>query len=320
MADLTDKTDDIAIWNEGRTKAVTLTTGQDGKEHLDANIIQNVVLSTGNSSVANLASGASFTGTSISTLGAGAVQVNIIADQDVTVAVQQSTDGTNWDIEDRWTIDATQGDGRTFQLTSSYVRVKVTNNGASTTTYLRLQTVLAPIIDALPRALSQGGGLKVSVNESSGAAHAAHGDMFSVNILLSVGSSEGDFALFRNPSGSLKDVYIYKLILDVVTKARQCIWKIYAAPTITTVGTTVTPLSRLFKGTPPSSGMNVYSAPTISARGTRVAVFSSGQDSNSLINMLDFSLIVGPGKDILLTTQATNSNTDVASTMIWSEE
>lgn len=34
MADLTDKTDDIAIWNEGRTKAVTVST--DGaKERLD---------------------------------------------------------------------------------------------------------------------------------------------------------------------------------------------------------------------------------------------------------------------------------------------
>jgi len=128
---------------------------------------QNVVVSAVNSSTANLAGGATFTGTSQSTLGVNAIQVNIKADQNCTVYVDQSIDGTNWDITDSFNYySALGGNSWTVVATASYCRVRVTNLNASTaTTVFRLQTELCPMADATPRATSDEGNLKVGVYE-----------------------------------------------------------------------------------------------------------------------------------------------------------
>lgn len=131
-------------------------------------IRQNITTSNVNSSTSNLAASSTFTGTSDSTLGVNAIQVNIKSDQPITIQVQQSDDGTNWDITDTYSIAANIGDGRTFQATASFVRVLSTNTGISATTFFRLQTVLAPVVECLPRALTQEGNLKVSLQGTDG--------------------------------------------------------------------------------------------------------------------------------------------------------
>jgi len=129
----------------------------------NVNVKQKVTISGSNNSTSNLNSGASFTGIGESTLGVNSIQINFIADQNCTVELEQSTDNVNWDIIDNWTCLANIGQGRTFQAISSYFRVIVTNNGGNTTTYLRLQSSLCPIVECLPRTLSQSGNLKVEL-------------------------------------------------------------------------------------------------------------------------------------------------------------
>lgn len=148
------------------TDWITTIAGIGINKYIGASIVQNVINSDDNSSTSNLNAGATFTGTGESTLGVGALQINFKADQPCTIQVQQSIDNTNWDIVDSYTTVAGNGDARTFQATAEYFRVLVTNNGGSPTTYLRLGTELAPIIEVLPRALSQKGNLKCSVEES----------------------------------------------------------------------------------------------------------------------------------------------------------
>ena len=109
------------------------------------NSTQNIVLSTGNSSTANLASAATFTGTAVSNLGVGAIQVMFFADQNATIDIQQSQDNVNWDHVFTYTTEVSTHDVRTIFAAGSYVRVRATNNGGSTTTILRLQTVLVPM-------------------------------------------------------------------------------------------------------------------------------------------------------------------------------
>jgi hypothetical protein len=133
--------------------------------NLAVSLLQNVIASSGNSSTANLAASATFPGAGESTLGIVGIQVNFKADQQCTIYVYQSTDNSNWDIADSYTVAANTGDARTFQATASYFKVTVTNTGSSTTTYLRLQTALCPIVEAVPRSLTQAGNLKVCVNE-----------------------------------------------------------------------------------------------------------------------------------------------------------
>ena len=124
---------------------------------------QNVAASIFNNSTANLAAGASFNGTSESTLGVAGIQVNCAASQPIRVLVQQSMDGTNWDITDTQVFESGQGDGRTFQATASFFKVTATNLGGITTTYLRLQVALCPVVEALPRSLTLNGKLGLAM-------------------------------------------------------------------------------------------------------------------------------------------------------------
>lgn len=109
------------------------------------NILQGDVLSSNNSSTANLAANSIFTGTSDLVNQFNTVNVTIKSDQNLYVRVEQSNDGTNWDISDNFSSLANLGYNRQFKVTSSYVRVLVLNQGINTTTYLRLQTKLVPI-------------------------------------------------------------------------------------------------------------------------------------------------------------------------------
>lgn len=154
----------VAVLYDGEGNPVTLVSdgGSPAKYSLGAAVVQNVKTSVGNSSTTNLAAGASFTGTYISTYGVAGIQVNVKCDQPVRVSVQQSTDHSNWDIADEYDLPAGEGDGRTTQATPEYLRVVVTNLGPVLSTYFRLQTVLCPIVEALPRALTPQGRLSLS--------------------------------------------------------------------------------------------------------------------------------------------------------------
>lgn len=132
-----------------------------------ASIVQNVVVSSNNSSTANLGSGASFTGTSDSLLGYAAIKIEFLSSQQFTIQCQQSTDGSNWDLADSYVVLANTADARVFQAVTSFVRVIATNNGGSTTTSLRLQTALAPVMAALPRTLTQLANLKIALVETT---------------------------------------------------------------------------------------------------------------------------------------------------------
>jgi len=141
--------------------------GSPAKLSLGAAVVQNVKTSVGNSTTTNLAAGASFTGTYISTYGVAGIQVNIHCDQPVRVSVQQSMDHSNWDVLSDYDFPAGQGDGRTIQATAEYMRVVVTNLGPLLTTHLRLQTVLCPVVEALPRSLTPRGRLSLSSQTAS---------------------------------------------------------------------------------------------------------------------------------------------------------
>lgn len=128
-------------------------------------IIQEVTASLSNNyyspPAANLNAGATLTLIGESILGVAAIRVNFISDQPCILYIDQSIDNINWDLTDTWIRLASQASGRTFQAVASYFRMRITNSGSSATTYLRLQTVLCPVMEVLPRALSSAGRLLV---------------------------------------------------------------------------------------------------------------------------------------------------------------
>lgn len=102
------------------------------------------VVSTNNSSTATLLSGATFTGTSDDCLGFSEVRINVISDQASAtngLSVQQSSNNSNWDITDVYTIAAATGKVFVIARQARYIRVVYTNGGTNQGSF-RLQTIL----------------------------------------------------------------------------------------------------------------------------------------------------------------------------------
>jgi hypothetical protein len=131
---------------------------------------QSVVASTVNSSNDNLAPSGVFTGTVDSTLNVAGIQVSLKTDQNCTIYVEQSPDttptGPHWDISDSFRYFSGENFGITVQAINSYFRVRVINTGSSPTTYFRLQSILCPIVEAVPRTLTEFGSLKTAIEEN----------------------------------------------------------------------------------------------------------------------------------------------------------
>lgn len=156
---------------------------------------QNTAVDTLNSSTTNLAAGATFTGTGVTDLAYDSIQWNLIADQNCIVYVDQSSDGTHWDIVDSFAFYAALGgNAQTVSLIASWYRVRVQNIGSATTTFFRLQTIAVPFQTALPRSLDSEGYLQVgikSIMDQSGfrVRHAPHGEMLTAESFRLVGTT-----------------------------------------------------------------------------------------------------------------------------------
>ena len=128
-----------------------------GDTYSNSVITQNVKADPNNTSTTNLTSANSytFTGTASSTLGVVGLQWSLITDQNATVYIEQSPDGTNWDLSYSYDyIASAGGQGETVQATQAYWRIRVVLTGTTDTTYFRLQGVLCPIASPLPSSLS----------------------------------------------------------------------------------------------------------------------------------------------------------------------
>lgn len=114
---------------------------------LDVNIKSgspSSVVSTANSSTATLLSGAVFTGTSEDVTTYAEMRVSVFADQASAtdgLSFQQSSNGTNWDITDVYTISASTGATFVVPRQAKFFRIVYTN-GATNQGVFRLQTIL----------------------------------------------------------------------------------------------------------------------------------------------------------------------------------
>lgn len=103
----------------------------------------SAIISTANSSVTPLGIAGVFTGTGEDTLQYSSITVSVFANQ-VSAAsglsLQQSTNNTNWDIMDAYTIPASTGKTFSVTTTARYFRIVYTNGGVAQGTF-RLQTI-----------------------------------------------------------------------------------------------------------------------------------------------------------------------------------
>src|ERR1035437_1043803 len=182
-------------------KSVTDGAFVNAKMTPDGGIVinQDIRIDPTNSSTANLtaspAVGSSFIGVSASNIIATAIQVMLKADQNCLVYVDQGSDGINWDVTDVYNFYEILGNfAITINAVGSFYRIRVTNVNHDTTTYLRLQTILVPILSTLPRSLDDDGNLKVGVKSFT---------------------DSNNFVEYLSPYGEQVSVPLYRLIGSV---------------------------------------------------------------------------------------------------------
>lgn len=138
----------------GAATAALQTTGNTSLSSIDGKIPAQVssgipvspagsVISTSNSTTANLGNGGVFTGAWEEVQNYAEIRIMVFADQNSAtngLSVQQGSDGTNADIIDTLTISANVGRSVGFGPSGRYFRLVYTN-GATPTTNLRIQVV-----------------------------------------------------------------------------------------------------------------------------------------------------------------------------------
>jgi hypothetical protein len=132
------------------------------------------------------------------------------------------------------------------------------------------------------------------------------------------GSSETDFMLFRNPTGSGKIVEFSKFFYTYTKGSAIALMRMYQAPTVTSVGAAIT-INKMNLGGAISPVALVYQTPTISNRGAlrRVVGNSSVQ---TFIFERDLAFIIPANTDILITITPASNNTDHSVGIEWAEE
>jgi len=106
--------------------------------------VANGVISTANVSTAALAANAVYTGTGEDVTEFADVRVAVFADQASAVdglQIQQSSNGTNWDVSDAYTIPAAAGRVFSVAVSARFMRIVYTN-GATAQAAFRLQIKL----------------------------------------------------------------------------------------------------------------------------------------------------------------------------------
>ena len=128
--------------------------------------------------------------------------------------------------------------------------------------------------------------------------------------------AERDFILLKNPSGSGKVVNIHEIVMTVDENIGATYrFKLYLNPTITSNGTSITPVNARQVGTVAVSS-TVYYTPTISTRGTLVYVSSWTLSSPTLRFV---RLLLDPDNNYLLTVTVDNT-TNINGCLIFSEQ
>jgi hypothetical protein len=128
---------------------------------------QLVTISTVNSSTAQLAASATFTGAWEAVLNTASVQVSVVADQPTTITVQQSQDlaGTKIVSSKQYTRAAGAPFAESLLVVGTYLRITVQNTGASTTTTLSAQTIYTPVMNQSPVGPDNSGNMPVGIGQ-----------------------------------------------------------------------------------------------------------------------------------------------------------
>jgi hypothetical protein len=289
-------------------------TGPNGDRYLGTALIQDVHASATNNYAGTISGSGVWLGISEDTLNSAGIQVCFYSDQACTVQVEQAGDGINFRITDSWSRAAGLGDARTFQAVGNRFRIRVTNQ-TGVIANVELNCYLCPTVEALPRALSQLGNLKISNQETQPYADCSTGTLFSAVFEVSAANTDTHYLLLKNPSSTV-DMVVHKVFVDCLVLGRLTVGRIWADNTGALTGTPVGVVCRRRKGVAPSSAMTALSTPSLTP-GTQIGTVSSSNGTD--LNPFEGGLIIGPGKNMSVSLLASTGGTSTAITVVWAE-
>jgi hypothetical protein len=89
-------------------------------------------------SSATLTNGSTYSSGSVVTDRTDRIVGSVFADQNGVLYIEQSFDGTNWDISTSYNITANNGEGFSEELVAPYARIRFNNNSGSNQGAFRL--------------------------------------------------------------------------------------------------------------------------------------------------------------------------------------
>lgn len=160
-------TDSTAAWlNDGLGNAINSQSDGNGGKALEVSLTSTVfVFSSANSTTAQLASLATFTGTIETTTNQPSISIDVVSDQNGILTINQyvtSVAGTKI-TPIPFNITANKGFSRSFPINGNFINVTFQNTGASATTNLNINTAYGII----PSATSLGN-TPISIDEVNG--------------------------------------------------------------------------------------------------------------------------------------------------------
>lgn len=130
---------DVNVDTSALSTSALQAAGNSSLSAIDAKTLALGLTSVNNSTSAPLNAGATFTGVADLNL-YSEVLVTCYTDQNGTLYVEFSSDGSNWDSSTSYSVSATTNEIHRFVKAGRYYRVRFTNTSASNQTYLRLNS------------------------------------------------------------------------------------------------------------------------------------------------------------------------------------
>lgn len=142
----------------------------------------------------------------------------------------------------------------------------------------------------------------------------------SVDVNGAIGGADNSSILIRNPNGSGKVLHIFRFNAGVNVTNVLVQYKIFANPTVTINGTSVTPTSLHVGGGASASVALITTLPTVTVLGTsKLWSVSLGQNSGTLDSLLNGEIIVEPNNSIVITAQPASNNRESTFCIQWAE-
>lgn len=158
-------------------------------------------------------------------------------------------------------------------------------------------------------------GIKVSTTSQE--AFASQEKTFSATTnLITIGTAETPFLLFRNPTGSGKFVRVYSIRISSDDAAT---FRVYQTPTVTANGTAVTTLNNYVKSGAAAASSTVFSQPTTSSNGTLYHVHITTAEEGTIELQLEQHIILDANNAILITVANGSNNTPTNASISWIE-